>query len=332
MTQSTLSKHGRTKANGADFTAPVTRERLYWAAAREVRGTEAQLSSWFLEVLNGFKCQDKSTPIDAVLNLAYNERKSTATDLKMILVGDAGVRKSRVCQDSKGWKLEHLAFFSRNNLPWPVENPATYSSRSVVCLGGLLPREVDATLFVDQMFAPKGDLEWLDINLCLTRLLGSSVDESGRVKADAAGPWRLKAPTQVGSGKVLIRYPLANLPEACEHPGKSHFIRVLEPYEAFRLMGWSDHFWSLSHADPLFDDNGEDVSNCPTVERAEHLHKLAGNAYSIYHFVPWLCSLLSAFGRFAKTADEEPPADDASDHDKESVDLFIDLPSSPGSG
>ena len=86
--------------------------------------------------------------------------------------------------------------------------------------------------------------------------------------------------------------------DAAKHNGKTHNARVVEAFEALRFMGVSDHFWVMNSENAVYDDDGHDISNGHCVERLELLMNLAGNAYSIYHFVPVFLATLAVVGRY----------------------------------
>ncbi len=54
-----------------------------------------------------------------------------------------------------------------------------------------------------------------------------------------------------------------------------------------RLIGWCDSFWAAP--------SPSDVQN---IEMLDLLEDMAGNAYSAFHFGPWMMALLVTFGKF----------------------------------
>ena len=48
-----------------------------------------------------------------------SERKQRACDLGMPLLKDFGQKVSRVKQEERGWKMDHLTWFGSNSLKWP---------------------------------------------------------------------------------------------------------------------------------------------------------------------------------------------------------------------
>ena len=65
-------------------------------------------------------------------------------------------------------------------------------------------------------------------------------------------------------------------------------VRVLEPFEAMNIIGWSDkHHWIQ-----------QPEREWESTEALELLFYLAGNAFSMFHLLPWLCAKVSVWGRF----------------------------------
>ena len=117
------------------------------------------------------------------------------------------------------------------------------------------------------------------------------MDSNGRLKESAArgsGPWRSKAPTMVGSGKVVMRFMTE--PEDKERPeanGRIWSIRVFECFEEARMAGWDDEWW------------GRDVGSfIQTHEDLELVSNLFGNMFSVFNYMPFFCSLMSTWGEY----------------------------------
>ena len=80
----------------------------------------------------------------------------------------------------------------------------------------------------------------------------------------------------MGSAKIALRF--YNVEE------DRFEVRVLEGFEYFRLQGWKDEWFQRI------------PSELWNVEYLELLCNLAGNSYSIFHFIPWQCALWLTYG------------------------------------
>ncbi len=100
-----------------------------------------------------------------------------------------------------------------------------------------------------------------------------------------------------GNGRIIVRYR--------QEIGIK--IRLLEAFECMRLIGWDDTCWLCP------------PSSNPTDETLELLEDMAGNAYTIWHYVPWMLALLATFGKFSTSM---PDANSGSA-------LAFEVPSSP---
>ena len=63
--------------------------------------------------------------------------------------------------------------------------------------------------------------------------------------------------------------------------------RIVEAWECLRLIGWSDRFWRLP---------SPDVGPW-TQKDLETMVDMAGNAYTIYQFVPFFLATISLKGK-----------------------------------
>ena len=119
-------------------------------------------------------------------------------------VAKRGAGKQR--QEPAEWKLDHKRVCASFDITWPC-----VCTDSQVSFAGMLPREREATIILDELWVATAELEFVDINTNLQRLLQGSLREV--VSHDSDGedlvhkklgrsPWRSSPPTLVGSGKV----------------------------------------------------------------------------------------------------------------------------------
>ena len=159
-------------------------------------------------------------------------------------------------------------------------------------------------------------MEFVDANPALPRVLGNHLEDGlGPVKTSTQGPWRSQSPTQVGSITLVMRYQLVG-EEALAHAPRKFGIRLVEGYEHMRMSGWDDDAWNL---DP-------NLKQPMSAEDVFRLMNMAGNAYSVWHWLPWTLSLLSTFGKFIDASNEVESGDSGS-HDGDAS--SIEPPDSP---
>ena len=187
----------------------------------------------------------------------------------MPLLVDFGKRLSKSTKVDLDWKLDHYSICRANRISWPFLVD-TFRSNSRIEFAGMFPRECEMTCIVDKLFPPQACVEFMGVNPTIVRLLQSFLDEDNEPELDVT-PWRAKSPTQVGSGKLICRWKL-DPKEAAQHSPLEYGIRVLEPYEQLRLIGWADSF----------DCHPQDT--VWTIELLELLVNLAGNAFCICHW------------------------------------------------
>ena len=169
-------------------------------------------------------------------------------------------------------------------MKWPIDVESALS-RSLLLFDGLLPREREVLYFIDRLFPPRAEVEFCDVNPTLKWICGSCLEGGIGPRIDGKSPWEPSSPTQVGSGKLVVRHTLQD--EDIELGRRfSPVARVLKIPEVMRCIGWSDQYWAT--------DNRAWMS----LEEMEMWMNIAGNSYSIWHFIPWYCALLATFGKF----------------------------------
>ena len=79
------------------------------------------------------------------------------------------------------------------------------------------------------------------------------------------------------------------------HKGHSYVIRLLEVPEVMRCIGWDDSYFAGSSVERDLDFGGANASG---IEDLDFWCNVAGNSYSIWHYLPWWAALLGTFGKF----------------------------------
>ena len=258
------------------------RLRMYWAAIRiplvdELQNQRAHV--FFTQIMNAFKVQ--ALPVDRFVTHDDTHRSTVALRSGFQLWSSIGERSSKRPQDDMDWKMDHKRHFEAMGLAWPpFLDHHQYSD-----FAGLLPREKELVAFYNKVWPrsyehPPSYCEFIDIHKSLKRV-GSGVmtiDEDGRGTLKKASPWqRGRPPTLTGSTKVIVRY---GRPDDCH-------VRVLEPFEYFRMQGWGDAEWRRI----LTDDTD-------SIDFFELCSNMAGNSYSMFHFGPWVLALLATWACF----------------------------------
>ena len=262
-----------------EFGSPHPRERQYWGGLKDVEGSDAEITMFFNKVLLAFKT-GCTWDILHFLTFSDEQRQLEADAVQIPLNANLGLRSSKTQREDVNWKAEHKQLYDANNLDWP---PNLASMRREVDFSGLLPREVEAVFFVHAVFPPpKTDsVQFLDINPVLGRVLASHLDDTTSQPKVGSSPWRDRAPTLTGSLKLVVRFVMEGVVK----------VRAAEAFEYMRLCGWDDSCWNVEAMTAL-----EEVS----VDRVELLENMAGNAFSLWHYGPWMSALLITLGRFGK--------------------------------
>ena len=125
-----------------------------------------------------------------------------------------GPRDSKTAKTDLSWKHEHMVMFQSNGIPWPFDHSAPPMGKDTFVSDGLLPREVEATVFLHRVFKMPSDcgMQFVDVNPTLSRVAKNFLDdETGRPKdqleesdEQPSSPWRPKPPTLVGSMAMIV--------------------------------------------------------------------------------------------------------------------------------
>ena len=297
-----------TEMDTTDWGGWVMRKRQWWAAARTKKSVcHLEVSTWFTSLLSYFKVKELQLFCLAdVVETDLSAREEVSMKLGIRLFSSFGARVSQSKKTDVEWKLEHLQLFEANNLPWPMK-VEEYQGPSFVYESALFPRERDCVMFMDTLWPPSEkspDFVFADVNPVLTRSCGTHlVDKLGPVKEGSDdGPWKHKCGTQVGSGKVIVRHRMSR-DEQKERGGRKFCVRLVEGFEAMRMSGYSDEFWGKVVID--------------TVEDVFYLTNIAGNSYSMFHYLPWHCALMSVAGRYMDDESVDDGCFDVSDEEEE---------------
>lgn len=146
---------------------------------------------------------------------------------------------------------------------------------------GMFQRELEATVFLHSVWPmPAASLaEFIDINMNLPRIIKSYWDQEAGQPKPGSSPWRSQLPTLTGSCNIVARLRI----------GDTVVIRLLECFEVMRLIGWDDAQWQAERMQLP----AERPDSFP-----ELISNMAGNAYSVYHFGPWVLALFAVYGKF----------------------------------
>ena len=287
--------------DGADYGAFAKRIRLWWVFLYGMRESHhAAASSWFVSVMNSFKIAEYQFDMSEFLIHDIDERRAAANEMNFPLLEDLPQRVSmRGGQATCDWKHDHYTICRFNNMTWPISD--FDSSPSALYTTPLLARELEVVYILDMLWPPVHDLEFADVNPASSRIWEKHLDHDGKVRTDSHagdGPWKHQSPTQVGSGRLVCRYRLTGAQLTTRAP-KKFGVRLLEPFEQMRCIGWSDSMWRHAR------------DSWSTYDKLELIPEMAGNAFCIFHYLPVCCALFSTWGRFMPSSVNGDDANDA---------------------
>lgn len=281
--------------DASDFGSFPPRKRLYWSAMLNLVGSQQEIAHFFNRVLVACKCGEVPGLPDLV-DMDEDLRTQSSMTTGVPLHSSVGPRDSKTAKTDLSWKHEHMVLFQSNGIPWPFDHSAPPMGKDTFLSDGLLPREVEATVFLHRVFKMPSECQsqFLDVNPTLSRVAKRFLDdETGRPKElveesdeQPSSPWRPTPPTLVGSMAMIVRY-------RCAENGIIT-VRLLEGFELFRMIGWDDSMWR--NVTPPTEKGSDYI---------ELLSNMAGNAYTMYHFGPWALASLATFGRFWKNPESD---------------------------
>ena len=269
----------------------------------------AIVDAWFYKVLGNFKISSPLPPT-RFIELDEEKRRRVASGLGMPLLSELTCDEKP--QDGMTWKKRSLCIYRANKCEWPVDFER-HDTPSLIEVFPLRPREMDTAWILDTMFPPPSnpcilEPEVADANPELSRNLESYLDENDELRTDLNGrsPWRTKVPTLVGSGRFMVRHVDPTIP--AHATCKRFVVRLLEPFECFRLVGWQDFWWVPYQGKRARAFSASDLGL---------YFNLAGNAFSCFHYLPWMASMLATWGRYLNapppslhaSAVAQPPVD-----------------------
>jgi len=221
-------------------------------------------------------------------------------------------------EDESDWTLDHRYYFEAVRIPWPLPQDwvSGAHNNSVLRRDGLYIREFEMLLYLDRMFPPPcnqaadGIVEFVDVNPTISRLMTTHVEEDTFYLKDKSlpppgnpsggrGPWHLKMPTLVGSGRLVVRH--------FEPDTGRSVCRVAEVWEEFRAIGWGLEEWRNDCPDQLKEWSQKQLILASN---------MAGNAYSFFHYGPTLAATLAVYAHynsysgFDSASENEPDAGD----------------------
>lgn len=267
-----------------DYGAWIHRLRAWWAFAL-LSAPSAEVDAFFNTLLNHFKLSDAPFPACRFISFSAEQRAADAAALSIPQWSALGPRSSK--GEGGNWKIEHFEAFAAVDLPWPVEDLSGVSTRSYIDFSGCTPRQCEILIYIDHGCVPQHDQEFCDVNPAFNRVMNGCLDLALQPRSDHKGPWKQSSPTQVGSGRMVIRH-VVSAGESDLHNGHTHIVRLLEVPEVMRCIGWDDEYW---HKDTRGLASG-------TLEDLDNWCNIAGNSYSIWHYLPWWAALLATYGKF----------------------------------
>jgi hypothetical protein len=158
--------------------------------------------------------------------------------------------------------------YREKGIRWP---PDLALCRSYFDVSQLSVRAQEAAWFLHNAFDPTGQVQFVDVQKSLGRLITRTPD------GVMNNPWRDVLTGLTGHGKIVVRY-------TTQEPNDPWTVRSLLPAEYFAAMGWfPDSFVKgISFATPLLPAS------------------LAGNAFSAFHFGPFLMAAFGVAGSFER--------------------------------
>ena len=281
------------------------RKRLWWPYAKMIKSRWPAATAWYQDLLQSFKLHPFTFQVEDFLVHNEADRQIIAKDIGLPLWSSFGRRTSTVCKEAGAdWSLEHYRIARANDIDWPfvVEEMVTPSS---IAFFGLRQRECELVCFADKLWPPRRgpgspDIESFDCNPQTLRVLKGHIDEETmklipveeRQQTSGYGPWKRVLVTQIGSGKIIVRYKTAT----------GHIIRLIEAFESMRLIGWDTESWSQA-------------PECKSEKDLDAIVNLVGNAFYFAHFLPVFLSVLSTFGRYSTDNAEDAGCDSSGDND-----------------
>ena len=278
-----------------DYGSTFPRERLWWEGLKRVVGDHDLITQYFMKMLTAFKMNSDTYDFCQFITIEKELRRQEAKTLGHPFLGDAPVRPPSHVKSDPDYKFEHYKLFSKFGLAWPVSFDAIEQDFPTICFAGMFPRQCECAILLATIWPMPEHVnyECLDINPSFKHMFGNVVDfemleSTNDAKAAVKGnPWSPNGFTLTGSTKLCIR---------TRSPSGDICVRLAEGMEYFRLIGWCDALWA------------HNTLTADVYEFNDLLANMAGNAWCVFHYAPFVMASMSTFGKFLPvTVDLELP-------------------------
>ena len=233
--------------NHKEFGAYSDRVRAYWVAMRNCAAISdtkkhTEIKHWFGQVHSAMKVPANFKPKAEHFLTVDDELRSSEIHAigQRSFAEVADTKHKQAPQTDVGYKLFGKRLCALGDpihetpLPWPVQ--ASEEQEDFFSAAGLSGREQEAVIMLDALFPPRERFELIDINPSLDRLLHSWLEKevSGWKESKKEDtPWKSKPATDTGSTKYVVR-----ISDGSQAGGwTTRSLRVVEPYEEFRMQG-----------------------------------------------------------------------------------------------
>ena len=257
-----------------DWGSPAERTR-WWCVVWDVPphvGKALRIEQKFLSALRAMRCE----PLPPTCALMSPTELEAICDSQPFGVDRPPAKRNT---PDVGWKLVHEQLFLEHGYHWP---PSTD-------LVGFRLREAELVWFSNLKFPATLVDEWefFDSNHSAERTLrlGQNSDPSALRR-----PWQKRVPTLTAQSVIACRKKSAD---------GTLVLRRLHGLEALRMAGWDMCHWADSD---FFKDNSFS---------GEFYSDLAGNCWSLFHFVPLFLAAMGAcsWGQVRQTQQAEASAE-----------------------
>jgi site-specific DNA-cytosine methylase len=129
-----------------DFGSYPERVRVYWVGLKNLIGKTADITHFFRRVLNSCKLVEGPFMPSSYITHDDATRLEEAHRLGLKLYSEYGPKVSKQPRADAGWKLEHKHVFHAHDVRWPIVEEELKGYE----FGGMLPREAEVSIFVNQ--------------------------------------------------------------------------------------------------------------------------------------------------------------------------------------
>lgn len=271
----------------------MPRERLYFFGVHGLVDGDGMSNFLLRNCLATMRQKPMDITRFVVLDDADREKIRVAQGFPLAEAGAARCTKAE-----PGFRDEHCELFKHAGLEWPPSLTELALNNLRYKLGGLGERCMEVVYFMDQHFPPHGpllqtpQLEFMDVNSSLARLLNWQPGSGEEKFAELRYPWCGSPRTITGQSKIVMRTAQAGVPSS---------VRLLEGWEVMALIGWSPNMWKKGG---------------PFVQ-PEVMCNMAGNAFSGFAVGPVLVATLALMGRPSTSARSPPQGRDGGSEDSD---------------